>query len=159
MKSFDKHCNFSVGTLSAHTHPQYQAATALWFNHTMLKSSGVKATLPCTARYNRCAMIALAALDTFQTLFLTAATDSDVQTWPWPAFRRTSQVPHRVRRLVCHAQEPQKSAPRLYTSTHAVVCSLCFLTWQASWSSLICRTKSAFECCMLLCRACLRHKR
>ena len=139
MKSFDKHCNFSVGMLSAHTHPQYQATTALWFDHTMLKSSGVRATLPCTARCNRCAMIALAACDSVQTLFMTAGIDSDVRTWPWPAFRRTSQVPHPVRRLMSHAQEPQKSAPRLYTSSHAVVCSLCFLTWQASLSSLICQ--------------------
>ncbi len=55
VKTSNKHFIFFVGMLCAHTHPQYQAKTALWFDHTMLKSSGVTATLPCTARGNRCA--------------------------------------------------------------------------------------------------------
>ncbi len=75
-----------------------------------------------------------------QTPYATAATDSIIQTWQWPALRQTSQVPHRVRRLTRHAQEPQKSDRRLYGSTHVVVCSLSFLTLQASISSLICQT-------------------
>ena len=61
VKGSDTHCNFSVSMLSAHTHPKYQAATALWFDQTLLKSSDVRATLSCTARYNRCAVITLAA--------------------------------------------------------------------------------------------------
>ena len=31
--------------ISAHTHPKYQATTALWYDHTMLNSKGVRATL------------------------------------------------------------------------------------------------------------------
>ncbi len=61
VKGSDTHCRFSVSMLSAHTHPKYQAATALWFDQTLLKSSGVRATLSCTARYIRCAVMTLAA--------------------------------------------------------------------------------------------------
>jgi len=50
-------------------------------------------------------------------------------------------VPHRVRRLTSYAQEILKSARKLYGSTHVTVSSLCFLTWQASLSSLICQMR------------------
>ena len=60
VKSSDKHCNFFVGMLSAHTHSQYQAATA-WLDRTMLKSSGVRATLACNVRCVRCGVTALVA--------------------------------------------------------------------------------------------------
>jgi len=79
--------------------------------------------------------------DKGQTPYTTAAAGSSIQTWQWPACRRTSQVPHRVRRLTSYAQEPQKSARKLYGSTHVTFSSLCFLTWQASLSSLICQMR------------------
>ena len=48
MKGSDKHCNFLVSMISAQTHRRCQVATALWFDHTMLESSGVRATLSCS---------------------------------------------------------------------------------------------------------------
>ncbi len=63
VKSSDKHCNFSVSMLSAQTHRRCQAATALWFDHTTLESSGVRATLSSTALCIRSAIIALAVHD------------------------------------------------------------------------------------------------
>ncbi len=50
VKDSDKHCKFSVSMLSAQTHRRCQVATALWFDHPMLESSGVGATISCTAR-------------------------------------------------------------------------------------------------------------
>ncbi len=53
----------------------------------------------------------------------------------------TVQVPHRVRQLTSYAQATQKNARKLDGSKHVTVCLLCFLTWQASLSSLICQMR------------------
>ncbi|DBA68578.1 TPA: hypothetical protein ACH3X2_013520 [Trebouxia sp. C0005] len=42
------------------------------------------------------------------------ALDNSIETWQWLTFRRTSQVPHRIRRLTSYAQEPQKDASKSY---------------------------------------------
>ena len=73
--------------------------------------------------------------------YATAAAGSKVQTWQWPACRRAVQVPHRVRRLTRYAQASKKIARKLDGSKHVTVYLLCFLTWQASLSSLICQMR------------------
>ena len=77
----------------------------------------------------------------------------------WPACRRTSQVPHRVRRLTSYSQEPQRSAQNLRGSTYLIVYSLYFLTWQASLSILISQMRMPFmlSACMLICRTHMWH--
>ena len=47
-------------------------------------------------------------------------------------------MPHHVRPLTSCAQEPHKSAQKLYGSMHATVCSLCYPTWQGRVGILNC---------------------
>ena len=147
VKGSGKHCHLLVNMFSAQTHQNCQAATALWCDHTKLESDGVRATLPCTARRIRSAIIALAALRYRSNGDATAVAGSRIQT---SACRRTSQRPHRVRRLTSYSQEPHTSARSLYGSTHVTVCSLCFLTWQASLSILISQIR-CLSCCQHAC--------
>ena len=54
-------------------------------------------------------------------------------------------MPHRLRRLTSYAQDPQRSARRLYKCTHMTVCSFYLLPWQASLTSLTCEMRVLFN--------------
>ncbi|DBA98633.1 TPA: hypothetical protein ACH3X1_014421 [Trebouxia sp. C0004] len=66
--------------------PRYQAANPLCCDRSILKSSDVGATLSFNSLPVRC------------------------QTWQWPAYRRTSQVHHRVRRQTSYAHKIRTGA-------------------------------------------------
>jgi len=76
------------------TIPRCQAAEPICRDQSMLKSSGVGATLSVNALHIRHVV----------------------------AYRRTSQRHHRVRRLDSHARKLRKGAPCVHKSTRAAVC-------------------------------------
>ena len=59
-KRSNYYCRFPAKMLSVQTQQRIQAATAVWFDHTMLETSGERATLSCTARCIRSATMILA---------------------------------------------------------------------------------------------------
>ena len=86
----------------------------------MLKSSDVRATLACNVRCVRYRVTAFCSLKMGVDRCTRRTADS--RTWHWPAFRRTSQVPHCARRLISYAQEPHTNTRILHGSTHVAIC-------------------------------------
>ncbi len=81
----------------------------------------MEATLSVNASHIRCVTIA-ADIET-KRQFTTALINSRSQTWQQPAFRRTLQVRHSVRRLTSYPHELQQGAQCRHRRTHATVCS------------------------------------
>ncbi|DBA98785.1 TPA: hypothetical protein ACH3X1_014550 [Trebouxia sp. C0004] len=83
------------------------------------------ATLSFNACHTRCThhLCHRIALFYMKRPFTTAPIDSRSQTWQRPAFTRTLQVQHSVRRLTSHPHEFRQGAQYRHTRTHAAVCS------------------------------------